>query len=232
MLGRRFPDALPVEYGTARAVGTGVPELDRVLPGRGLPRGRLALWVPGGGAVAVLQSACASVVGRGERVAWVDGGGVLTGESLVGRLGEGRAVLVRPRVGRRGGRVGKGALECAEELLRSGGFALVVLSRAEAVDAEAIRLSRVVREGGGAFVLLSVGSSLSGLRLRSWVSPDGYRWRRDPFGEPAEVEGVTVKVEVSGLGLSRETEFLLPVVHHEVRLSLESGLVDRRGAGV
>jgi len=76
LLEGRFPDAVPVTYRTAGAVATGLGELDRVLPGGGLPRGRLAAWVPGGGATAVLQAACLEAVRRGGRAAWGGGAGV------------------------------------------------------------------------------------------------------------------------------------------------------------
>src|SRR5262245_24716096 len=49
----RFPNAQPVIYRTAGAVETGVRALDALLPGGGLPRGRLVLWAPGGGATAM-----------------------------------------------------------------------------------------------------------------------------------------------------------------------------------
>lgn len=225
VLARRFPDAVPVTYGTAGAVATGVAALDGVLPGGGVPRGRLSVWAPGGGATAVLQGACGGVVVRGERAAWVDGAGVLTCRPgpAAGEAGAAPLVL-RPSGGR-------AALECAEELLRSGGFALVVLSGVGAVGAEAVRLSRAVREGGGAFVALMEGVPIAALRLESRIAPGGYRWRAGVFGEPVEVESAVVEVRVRGMGLSARVEFLLPVVGHELRLSLEPGVVDRRGAG-
>jgi len=123
------------------------------------------------------------------------------------------------------------ALECAEELLRTGGFGLVVLAGGEVGRVESLRLARAVREGGGAFVLLAGGVVSAPLRLVSRVLPGGYRWRPSPFGGVAEVESVRVRVEVEGLGSDAWTEFDLPVVQHEVRLSLEPCLVDRRGAG-
>ncbi|HEX6938785.1 MAG TPA: hypothetical protein VF158_05190 [Longimicrobiales bacterium] len=227
VLARRFPDAVPVTYGTAGAVATGVTALDRVLPGGGLPRGRLSVWVPGGGGTAVLQGACAAVVERRERAAWVDGAGVLT--CVPGGMGGGAGADMAPLVLRPAD--GRAALACAEELLRSGGFALVVLSGVEVVGVEAVRLSRAVREGGGAFVALTGGASVAALRLASRIAPEGYRWRRGAFGEPAEVESVRVEVRVWGMGLSARAEFLLPVVQHELRLSLESALADRRGSG-
>lgn len=97
---------------------------------------------------------------------------------------------------------------------------------------EGVRLARAAREGGGAFVLLSGGGVSAPLRLSSRILPEGYRWRPGPFGSPAEVESALVRVQVNGLGVSAWAEFSLPVIQHEVRLSLEPGLVDRRGVGV
>ena len=224
LLEGRFPDAVPVTYRTAGAVGTGLGELDRVLPGGGLPRGRLAAWAPGGGATAVLQAACLEAVRRGERAAWVDGAGVVAGE-----FWRGGPLLVRPAAGE--GR-GRAALAAAEELLRSGGFALVVVSGVEAVGTEAVRLARAAREGGSALVMLTAGVPVAALRLRSRIAPDGYRWRRGPFGEPAEVEAVRLQVQATAMGWSARTELVLSVARHDLRLSLDPGLADRRGAAV
>jgi hypothetical protein len=223
LLEGRFPDAVPVTYRTAGAVATGLGELDRMLPGGGLPRGRLTAWVPGGGATAVLQAACLATVERGERAAWVDGGGMVAGEFW--RAGP---LLVRPAVGGRG----RAALASAEELLRSGGFALVVVSGAEVVGPEAVRLGRAAREGGSALVMLTSGVPVAALRLRSRIAPDGYRWRRGPFGEPAEVEAVQLEVRATAMGWSGRVEIVLPVARHDLRLSLDPGLADRRGAAV
>lgn len=116
LLERRFPGAQPVvPGGTTEPVATGVPALDGMLPDGGLPRGRLTLWHPGGGATAMLRSACESAVARGERAAWVDGAG-----TVVGAFWPRGPLLLRPS-----GMVE--TLECAELLLRSAGFALVVV---------------------------------------------------------------------------------------------------------
>lgn len=199
-------------------MATGVGALDRVLPGGGLPRGRLSVWAPGGGATAVLRSACVAGVSRGERAVWVDGAG-----TLAGVFGGERAPLVLRPSGRRE------ALECAEELARSGGFALVVLAGVESLGGEAVRLSRAVREGGGAVVALTREASVAGVRLASRIAPDGYRWRRGAFGEPVAVEAVRIEARVRAMGADARTEFELPVEDHEVRLCIEPGLADRRG---
>ena len=56
-LEQRFPNALPISYRTAGAVATGVAALDNMFPANGLPRGRLSLWKPGGGATRVASVA-------------------------------------------------------------------------------------------------------------------------------------------------------------------------------
>lgn len=218
-LQQQFPDAVPLGQGLAAAVASGIGPLDRVLPGGGLVRGRVTLWQPGGGATAVLRSACRSAVARGERSAWVDGEGRLgVSDWDVGVL------LLRPQ----------GALEalvCAEELLRCGGFALVVLSGGgSAAGGEAVRLGRAARAGGAAFVLVGGEASVAHMRVQSRVRPEGYRWRRDAFGEAVSVEGVQVEVEARSLGWSGRARFEVGWVEHAQRLALERGLVDRRGA--
>lgn len=216
LLERRFPDSVPVTYRTAGGIVTGVEALDRVLPAGGFPRGALTTWTDGAGASAVVRAACGAAVSRGERAAWVDGAGVVAGESW--RSGP---ILIRPPDR-------TGALKCVEVLLRSGGFALVALSGASATDTELVRLSRVAREGGAALVVVGVRSSAAALRIASRIPPEGYHWRSGPFG-PARVEAVTVRTRARAMGLDARTEFSLPVMHHDIRLSLEPELADRRG---
>ena len=217
LLEQRFPDALPVTHRTAGGVATGIAALDRALPGGGLPRGKLAAWAPGGGATAALRSACRAALERGERAAWVDGAGVVSGP-----FGRTDAALFRP-----GG--SQEALECAEELVRSGGMALVVVTGVRSEEAERVRLSRAVKEGGSTLTLLERGGFMASVRIASRIRPAGYRWRPNAFGEPAEVESVMVQARVRALGWSEETEFSLRVVGHDLRLSLEPSLGDRRG---
>ena len=217
-LERRYPDAVPLGRGIAPAVGTGLGPLDKLLPGGGLARGRVTVWRPGGGATAVLRAASEAAVVRGERAAWVDAGGSQSADFW--RSG---ALLVRAGA--------KAALACAEELLRSGGFAVVVLAGAgREAGREAVRLSRSARVGGAALVLVTEDAALAHLRVVSWLPPEGYRWRYNAFGEPVSVESVRVEVEASALGWSGRTSFELPVRQHDQRLGPEPRLVDRRGA--
>ncbi|MGH7506885.1 MAG: hypothetical protein ACRELX_14605, partial [Longimicrobiales bacterium] len=119
---------------------------------------------------------------------------------------------------------------CAEELLRSGGFALVVLSGVErGAGREAVRLSRAAKAGGGAFVAVTAEASVAHLRVATRVAADGYAWRTNPFGEPADARSAQVEVEAWSMGWSGRTSFRLPVRVRGARLALDPLLVDRRG---
>jgi hypothetical protein len=217
LLEQRFPDATPVTHRTAEPVETGIDALDGILPGGGLPRGRLSVWMPKGGATAVLRAACEATVATGERAAWIDAMGTIAGE-----FWSDGPVLVRPS-----SRVN--SLRCAEELLRCGGFALLVLSGSEPQGTEMVRLSRAAREGGSAFVALTPHASMASLRLTSRILPRSYEWRRSPFGEPAEACSATIRVRAQSLGWNRSVDLHVQIEGDELRLALEAGLPDRRG---
>ena len=108
ILEQRFPGAVPVVDRTAPGVATGLAPLDGILPGQGLPRGRLSVWEPGIGAGAVLRATCAAALERGERAAWVDTRGTASSEIAWSGI-----ALVRPESEH-------DALACTEELVRSG----------------------------------------------------------------------------------------------------------------
>jgi fermentation-respiration switch protein FrsA (DUF1100 family) len=222
LLEQRFPDAAPLVQRVAPPVATGLPELDRVLPGGGLPRGKLTAWGQSGGASAVLRAACQSVVAAGWRAAWIDAEGTIGAEWQEGPL------LVRPVDPLR--RIN--ALRSAEVLLASGGFTLVVLSAgADPEGTERVRLTRAAREGNSAFVALTENPSLAALRVSSRILPHSFRWERGPFLEPAAPVEATVEVLVRTLGWNARASVVLPVAAYELRLSLDPTLADRRGCG-
>jgi hypothetical protein len=217
ILEARFPNAVPLPERTVPQVATGIRALDRILPAGGFPRGRLTVWSSGVGGGAVLRSACRGAVDRGERAAWVEGAGRVAPDVEWGGV-----VLARPRNERE-------ALECAEELLRSGGFALVARLGEPSVGAERLRLCRAAREGGAALVELSSDPHLAALRISARTGAESYRWRLNGLGEPVAVESVALRVSALGPGWSREADVVLVVTEHEHSLSLEPGLPDRRG---
>src|SRR5215213_1764006 len=217
LLEQRFPDATPVTHRTAEPVATGIQLLDQILPGGGLPRGRLTVWMPQGGATAMLRASCLSVASSGERSAWIDGLG-----TIAGQFWEEGPILVRPANRR-------DSLRAAEELLRCGGFALIVLTGSEPAGTEMVRLSRAAREGGSAFVALTSHTSMASLRLVSRIMPHSYVWRRSAFGDPAEACSASLKVRAQSLGWNKQVEFRIPVIPHDLRNALDPALPDRRG---
>ena len=191
--------------------------LDAILPDGGFQRGRLAVWSPGPGAPALLRSACLRVVAEGERGAWIDATHTVTGACWK----EG-PLLIRPDIPTAG-------LRAAEELTRSGGFALVVLDGVDPDPTAMVRLSRAANDGGSALVLLSHTTSLASLRLASCPLPAQYVRRRSPLGEPDVVTAVKLRVEARASGWFAATELAIPVWYDDQRLAPEYGYPDRRG---
>lgn len=218
LLDLRFPDAVPLQRHRTEIVATGIDGLDGIFPSGGFPRGRLSVWAPGGGATAVLRSACRAAVAGGERAVWIDGGG-----TMAGAFWDAGPILLRPKSRLH-------ALRAAESLLRSGGFAVVVLAGADPEGTENVRLSRAAHEGGGACIALTASAATSALRASSSIRPHGYKWRRDPHGDAAAIDAATLEVRISSLGWNRRARIVLPVRRDELRLALPVDLPDRRGA--
>ena len=173
--------------------------------------------MPGITTTAILRASCLSVAATGERAAWIDGLG-----TIAGQFWEEGPVLVRPANRRN-------SLRAAEELLRCGGFALIVLTGSEPAGTEMVRLSRAAREGGSAFVALTSHTSMASVRIISRILPRSYVWQRSPFGDPAEACSAMMRIRAQSLGWNRQTELRVPVAKYELRAALEPGLPDRRG---
>ncbi|HLA91032.1 MAG TPA: hypothetical protein VJL28_11445 [Gemmatimonadaceae bacterium] len=144
-------------------LATGLAALDAALATGGLPRGRLTELVgaPGGGKTTLVRRMVARAVADGWWVAYVDAARTLAPRDWVHTPA---LWVVRPRDAARGA-------WCADVLLRSGAFALVVLDGAPVLArAVAVRLTRLAREADAALLVLGDGtkaSELAGsLRLR------------------------------------------------------------------
>ena len=147
---------------------TGIGALDAVLPNNGLPRGRLTELVgaPGSGKTTIVRQMVERAVNDGWWVAYVDAARTLTPRDWTHVSDSARDGLwvVRPRDAARGA-------WCADVLLRSGAFALVVLDGAPVLArGVAVRLTRLARDADAAFLVLgddAKASELAGsLRLR------------------------------------------------------------------
>ena len=133
------------------ALPTGVAALDAVLLGGGLPRGRLTeiAGPTGSGKTTLARAIVESTVAAHGWVAYVDAQRTLDARDWV-HLGDAEGVwIIRPRDAAR-------AAWCADVLLRSGAFALVVLDGAPMLSkSAAVRLTRLARESNAVLVLLA-----------------------------------------------------------------------------
>jgi hypothetical protein len=155
-----------------RALPTGLTPLDALLPGHGIPHGRLTeLLAPAGlGKTSIARSIVATTLAAGHGVAWVDATRTLDPRDWAELAGEGLWVVRPPEPAR-------GAW-CADILLRTGAFALVVLDGAPVLSRTlGVRLAHLARETDSALLLLGDGTRASDLggavRLRVERSPSG-----------------------------------------------------------
>jgi energy-coupling factor transporter ATP-binding protein EcfA2 len=220
------------------ALPTGVVALDAVLVGGGLPRGRLTEIVgpTGSGKTTLTRAIVESTVAAHGWVAYVDAQRTLDARDWV-HLGDAEGVwIIRPRDAGR-------AAWCADVLLRSGAFALVVLDGAPVLTkSAAVRLTRLARESNAAFVVLGdrtgAASQLGGAVRLLIERPTPGRRRHPPppthhppsLGEHAGGESATrtiaVRVEKGGTLRTVEVRCAIGVAR---RLCTHPEVPDRRG---
>lgn len=141
---------LPPPAPAAPGIPTGIAALDAALQGGGLPRGRLTEIVgpTGSGKTTLARAVVEATVANQGWVAYVDAQRTLDPRDWV-HLGDAQGVwMIRPHDASR-------AAWCADVLLRSGAFALVVLDGAPTLTkSAAVRLTRLARDAGAALVIL------------------------------------------------------------------------------
>jgi hypothetical protein len=141
---------LPAPLPTAPGLPTGIEALDRALASQGLPRGRLTEVIGATGKLTLLRHVVGAAIERGEWVAYIDASRTLAPRDWAA-LDTTRLWIVRPP------EPGKAAW-CADVLLRSAAFSLVVLDSAPPISrAIAVRLTGLARESNAAFI--TVGAS-------------------------------------------------------------------------
>jgi hypothetical protein len=154
---------LPAELSQAPGMPTGLDALDSALASEGFPRGRLTEVVGATGKLTLMQQVVDAAVERGEWVAYIDASRTLAPRDWA-HLGHVDGVwIVRPPDAAK-------AAWCADVLLRSAAFALVVLDSAPPITrAVAVRLTGLARESNAAFVTVGAkgATQLGGaVRLR------------------------------------------------------------------
>lgn len=168
-------------------LATGMAALDAVLPGHGLPRGRLTeiTGAPGSGITTLARQLVAATLQAGWWVAYIDATRTLAPRDWAA-LGRHEGLwVVRPDTPARGA-------WCADVLLRSGAFGLVVLDGAPALSRPvAVRLVRLARASDAAFVLLAPDGQHAGVAgaLQLRVQRASARRRPPPLDLTARLAG-------------------------------------------
>jgi protein ImuA len=148
---------------TTPGLPTGLAALDAALPGGGMPPGRITelLAAPGFGKTTITRSLVRRTLAAGHCVAWIDATRTLDPRDLLAAAGPPPDAfldalwVVRPPDPAR-------APWCADLLLRTGAFALVVLDGAPVLPrVVAIRLAQLAREADAVLLLLGDGTRAS-----------------------------------------------------------------------
>ena len=135
-----------------RGLAFGIPALDALLP-LGLPRGQItALDAPlGSGGTALLLALAEATLRADEGVAFVDAARTLAPQAAAHLAGLGPFWVIRPRGT-------ESAWWCADVLLRTGAFGLVIVDQAPTpVRTVAVRLQRLARDKDAALVVREAG---------------------------------------------------------------------------
>jgi recombination protein RecA len=219
---------LPPPAPAAPAIPTGIAALDAVLQGGGLPRGRLTEIVGsiGSGKTTLARAVVEATVADHGWVAYVDAQRTLDPRDWV-HLGDAEGVwMIRPHDASR-------AAWCADVLLRSGAFALVVVDGAPTLTkSAAVRLTRLARDGGAALVILGdragAASQLGGaVRLVVERPTPGSRRPRHHGGTgDGPTRTIAVRVEKGGTLRTVEVSCAVAVAR---RLCAHPEVPDRRG---
>jgi recombination protein RecA len=208
------------------ALPTGLADLDAALGG-GLPRGRMTelAGALGAGSATVARRVVAAVVGRGLGVAYVDAARTLDPADWA-PLAADHLRVVRPPEAARGA-------WCADVLLRSGAFVLVVLDGAPPLTRQqALRLVGLARERDAAFLVVGerptvLGGAVRLVARRRWGTTVVGRWASGQVGRGGG-DGISLLVERGGAGHPVEFPAALDPPR---RLALHAEGRDRRGTG-
>ena len=197
---------------------TGIAELDALLVNRGIPRGRLTeiTGAKGSGRTSMLRTLVAAAATGGRWVAYIDAARTLAPRDWA-HVGSERAPLwiIRPTTSAR-------ATWCADLLLRSGAFALVVMDGAPPLARVlAVRLTRLARDVGAAFVVTGEhGGDATGSSVRIRLAA------RDPARAANDERWTTITLEKGGKRRTLEVSYGRAVAR---RLCAHPEVPDRRG---
>jgi hypothetical protein len=140
-------------------IATGIAALDALLEGGGVPCGRLTdlAGAPGSGTTTLTRSLVAGALADKRWVAYIDATRTLAPADWTALSATGRLWIVRPPAHDR-------SVWCADVLLRSGAFGLVVLDGAPHIRRSVfVRLNGLARESQAAFLVVRHDDDATGL---------------------------------------------------------------------
>jgi len=168
-------------------LATGLAALDAALPNHGLPRGRLTeiTGTPGSGRTTFARQLVSASLHAGWWVAYIDAARTLAPRDWAALGAYDGLWVVRPNDPARGA-------WCADVLLRSGAFGLVILDGAPALSREiAVRLVRLARASDAALALLTPDGQHAGIAgaLQLRVQRASAKRKTEPIDLTARREG-------------------------------------------
>jgi hypothetical protein len=218
----------PPRVGGAAAIPTGIEALDRALSDGGVPSGRLTeiQGARGSGRTTLVRQLVTTAVAARRWVAIVDGSRTLAPREWAEAGDSGRLWVIRPPAADRGA-------WCADILLRSSAFSLVVLDSAPALPRPvAIRLTRLAREHDVALVVVGdhpvIGSAVR-MRVQR-RKPQAPSPRPQALGAESRVTNhesrITIFIDKGGSQHAVEVSCVIEMAR---RLRAHSEVPDRRG---
>lgn len=217
VLRERLAALAPPPRAYSGVIATGDEALDSILPGGGIPTGKIVeiTGAPGSGQTTLARQLVAGALATGRMVAYIDGAKVLAPRDWI--LSEHSLWIVRPPPDR--------VARCADLLLRSGAFGMVVVDGSILSRPVALRLSRLAREQNAALVVVNRSDKpvpSSALRLRIATEKKSY-WR---YGEQFQSRYWRIFIDKYGMNRSVEVSCGVPLA---CRLRSHTEVPDRRG---
>jgi hypothetical protein len=220
----------PPRIGGAASIPTGIEALDRALSDGGIPNGRLTeiQGTLGSGRTSLVRQLVTAAVAARRWVAVIDGSRTLAPREWAEAGDSGRLWVIRPPGADR-------SAWCADILLRSGAFSLVVLDSAPALPRPvAVRLTRLAKEHDVALVVVG-DHSVIGSAVRLQVKrrrPEIRGQRITPHAPcpmpraPSSESRITIVIEKGGSQHAVEVPCAFELAR---RLRAHSEVPDRRG---
>jgi hypothetical protein len=215
----------PPRAGDAATIPTGIEALDHALTDGGVPAGRLTeiQGARGSGRTTLVRHLVTSAVESRRWAAVIDGSRTLAPREWAEAGASGRLWVIRPHGADR-------SAWCADILLRSGAFSLVVLDGAPPLPRQVvIRLTRLAKEHDVALVVVGdtpvIGSAVR-LNVRRKARGQRPEARRAGLQVTSHESRITIRIDKGGMQHAVEVSSAIEVAR---RLRSHSEVPDRRG---